>query len=137
MGLDTHNAHFHVRHTLQRLCTLSQRNGAFVFVFASTSATIHRPFYVCKGRTVFKLLLWHYLPAYFYPRLAWYGAAKQNEFGFLIPYALFETMSAAHIIARRISRFKTSNRYAKTGFLFCTWQIGNYTIPFAYLFPAF
>lgn len=42
----------------------------------------------------FKLLLWHYLPAYFYPDSLWYGAVKQNEFGFLIPYALFETMSA-------------------------------------------
>ena len=30
-------------------------------------------------------------------RLAWYGAAKQNEFGSLIPYALFETMSVTLI----------------------------------------
>ena len=73
----------------------------------------------------------------FLSRLAWYGAAKQNEFGFLIPYALFETMSAAHIYNSTNFPIKTSNRYAKTGFLFCTWQIGNYTIPFAYLFPTF
>lgn len=44
VGFDTHNAHFHVRHTLQRLCTLSRRGGAFVFIFASTSATIHAHF---------------------------------------------------------------------------------------------
>ena len=33
----------------------------------------------------------------FLSRLAWYGAAKQNEFGSLIPYALFETMSVTLI----------------------------------------
>ena len=134
MGFDTHNAHFHVRHTLQRLCTLSRRGGAFVFIFASTSATIHRPFSVCKGcagliNIVHSGILCDHVPDF------------NIDFGFLIPYALFpKPCPSPAFITRRISQIssanflssaplllvhmvhelKTSNRYAKTGFLFCT-----------------
>ena len=48
------------------------------------------------------------------------------DFGLLIPYALFlEPCPSPTFITRRISQLTTSNRYAKTGFLFCSWQIGK------------
>lgn len=98
MGFDTHNAHFHVRHTLQRLCTLSLRGGAFVFIFASTSATIHRPFSVCKGcagliNIAHSGILCDHVPDF------------NIDFGFLIPYALFpKPCPSPTFITRRISQ---------------------------------
>ena len=74
----------------------------------------------------FKLLLWHYLPAYFYPDSL--GTVPQSRMN-LVPSSLMRSLKpcpSPSFTTWRISQLTTSNRYAKTGFLFCSWQIGNF-----------
>lgn len=121
---------------LQILCgTRRNRDSASLMslytAFGWAVVNQYRPFgHPVRPRTgfkywFFKLLLWHYLPAYFYPDSL--GTVPQSRMN-LVPSSLMRSLKpcpSPSFITWRISQLKTSNRYAKTGFLFCSWQIGK------------